>query len=178
MPNAQARPKAEQPARRESDDRGDRAVRTLRAEERLLEARVGALERLVAPVEAAASLSRLLQQREQHRSQQRAARARPSVGVRLREDRGSRLSFELRQCGLCVHERREPPGAGIQEGANERAILVERRPTAAVVLLEGERQIAALVQLAKRDGEGGEAERPERLVQMRCSDHPSAYAPG
>ena len=115
MANAQARPQVEPPARRESDDRSDRAVRTLRAEERLLEAGIGALERLVAPVEAAASLRRLLQQRSST-VRSSAPRARPTVGVRLREDRGSRLSLELRQGGLRVQERREPPGAGLQEG--------------------------------------------------------------
>ena len=115
MANA-ARPQVEPSARRESDDRSDRAVRTLRAEERLLEAGIGALERLVAPVEAAASLRRLLQQREQHRPQQRAPRARPTVGVRLREDRGSRLSFELRQAVCASRSAASRPARASRKG--------------------------------------------------------------
>ena len=124
MANAQAR-QVEPPARRESDDRSDRAVRTLRAEERLLEAGIGALERLVAPVEAAASLRRLLQQREQHRPQQRPA---SSADRRRAPARRSRQPALVRappvrsaRPGAPRAARRGPPGRDQRAGDTRRA---------------------------------------------------------
>ena len=62
----------------------------------------------------------------------------------------------------------ETPGAGFDEVADERPVLVERRPVAPTVLLEREGQrLAGVVELAQEVREGTERERAERVLELR-----------
>ena len=59
-------------------------------------------------------------------------------------------------------------GAGFDEVADERPVLVERRPVAPTVLLEREGQrLAGVVELAQEVREGTERERAERVLELR-----------
>jgi hypothetical protein len=98
--------------------------------------------------------------------------------VRPGEDRGGRLTLELVERVDGVRELREGVGAVLEEGLHEWPVLVERGAPRALMLLEREREVATLVELAEHRGERPEAERPEGLVEMRRADHASAYAPG
>ena len=67
----------------------------------------------------------------------------------------------------------------LDEAAHERAVLVERRPAALAVLLEGERQLLPVLELAAEHDKGAEDEVAEGRVEVRSSDrHGTAYALG
>ena len=76
--------------------------------------------------------------------------------------------------------RASPPGKATQrrrllldEAAHERAILVQGRPLGSRVLLERERDLRPTLRR-----ERGKAERAQRLVEMRGTQHAVIYAPG
>ena len=77
MANAEPAAEIDDPSHRDTDERRDRAVRASRAEERGLERRVHTVEGRVVPVEAAAGLRRLRQER---RSTVRVSASRSSAG--------------------------------------------------------------------------------------------------
>ena len=149
---------------RQPDDRRERDVGARAAEERLLEIRVGRVERLVVPVETTAALGRPRQHR--HEIERKSASSSVSEArVRSREDRGGRLA-------LAVVDR--VPGVGkapqrrrllLDEAADERPVLVERRAVTRRVLLERERNLSPALRR-----ERGEAEAAQRLVQVRCPE--------
>ena len=55
--------------------------------------------------------------------------------------------------------RREPPCAGVEEGLHQRPVLVQRRASGRLVLLERERDVSAVVELVANGRERPEAER-------------------
>ena len=65
-------------------------------------------------------------------------------------------------------EPEEPGGAGVDEVADERPELVEGRPAAGGVLLEGERELTPFLELAAEEDERAEAE-PMRARATTCS---------
>ena len=91
--------------------------------------------------------------------------------VRVGEDPRRRLAQQVGDGVLDVDPREEPLGARLDEAAHERAVLVERRPAVRAVLLEREREVGAVLELAREDGEGAEAEAAERVVEVRRA-HP------
>jgi hypothetical protein len=99
--------------------------------------------------------------------------------VRAREDLRGRLTPQLGDREPRVLPSRQRRGPLLDEAAHQRPVLVQRGPTGRVVLLEGERQLRALVELAVQLLESPEAETPERMLEMRrANGHASAYAPG
>ena len=68
-------------------------------------------------------------------------------------------------------------GLLLDEAADERPVLVERGAAAGRVLLEGEREISAAVQLLEESAERAEAKGPETVEELRSAhDHNCAYA--
>ena len=98
--------------------------------------------------------------------------------MRPREDRGGRLALELVERHLCVLEGRDRVRAILQEGADERPVLVERRAACGLVLLEREREVTPVIQLVEHRRESAQAERAQRVMEVRLPGHPFAYAPG
>ena len=92
--------------------------------------------------------------------------------MRVREDARRRLAQQIGHGVLDVDPREEPLRACLDEPAHERPVLVERRPAVRAVLLEGEREIGAVLEVAGEDGEGTEAEAAERVVEVRRA-HPA-----
>ena len=88
------------------------------------------------------------------------------------EDPCRRLAQQIGDGVLHVDPREQPLGARLDEAAHERAVLVERRPAVRAVLLEGEREIDAVVELAREHGERAEAEAAESVVEVRRA-HPA-----
>ena len=68
----------------------------------------------------------------------------------------------------CASSRREMPvGARLDEGADERAVLVERRPVRRGVLGEGDRNVGSGLDLGAQLEERAEAERAQRAMERR-----------
>ena len=97
--------------------------------------------------------------------------------MRAREDRRRRLAPQLLERDRRVFPLRELRAAGVDVRADERAVLVERWPAARAVLLEGERDLRALLDLLREEAERTQAEGPEHAVERRRS-HTPRYAPG
>ena len=117
MANAEPAAEIDNRSDRDAHERRDRPVRAPRAEERGLERRVHTVEGRVVPVEAAAGLRRLGEERQEHGAGQRLAGARPPAGVCLGEDRRRRLPLQLGERRLGIRQRREPPCARVEEGS-------------------------------------------------------------
>ena len=97
----------------------------------------------------------------------------------LREDRRRRLARELLEREPGVLAPAQQRLALLDEAADERAELVERRPAALDVLLEGERELGALLELAAEHDERAEDEATEERVEMgRAHGHGFPYAAG
>ena len=142
-----------------------------------LELGVRALVRAVVPVEAAAHLGGAHQQRQQHAAEERFVLVGARAGVRTREDRGRGLAAELVHRKLRVGSSPQRVRARFDERFDERPVLVERRPVVGAVLLEGERQVGAALQLLEQRAERAEAESPETVEELRSAhDHNCAYA--
>ena len=161
---------------RDADERREHGVSPPLAEQRPLEIRVRALERLVVPVEAAARLGRRDEQPEQDGAKERVLLARAGARMSSREDRGRRLSTELfdRKRHVVTHPEQRLPL--LDERAHERPELVQRRPLSLGVLLEREREVGALLQLAPEHDERAEDESSEQRVEVRrAHGHDSRY---
>ena len=177
MADAQPVAELDDPARLEPDERRDSRVRALLAEQGLLEARVRAVEGLVVPVEAAARLGDVGEQRQQDGAEQaRARRGPPRMSARV--DRRGRLAAERLERDHGVAEPEQPAAARLDEGTNERPVLVKRRPVARAVLLEHELDLGAVLDLAAEEGEGAEAEAAQGRVEMRSAHAPGYVPPG
>ena len=88
--------------------------------------------------------------------------------------RAQRLDREPR-----VLSAREALRPRLHELPDERPVLVQRRAPGAFVLLEGERQLGAVAEVAVEDGEGAQTEGAQRVVEVRRADaHGGAYDPG
>ena len=161
---------------REPDHGRDGAVAAPLAEERRLELRIGALERVVVPVETAARLGGRHQQTEEHRPEERVVLGRARACMSLREDRRRRLTSQLLEREESVLARAKHRLALLDERPHERTELVERGPGALDVLLEGERELGALLEVAAEHDERAEDEAAEQRIEMRCAyDHDSPY---
>src|SRR5581483_8275266 len=153
---------------REPDERRQRGVGALLAEQRRLQVGVGALERVVVPVEAAARLRRGDEQAEQDRAEERLLVRGLRPGVGAREDARRRLPRQLLEREQRVVAAAQPLRARLDEAAHEGAVFVQRGAVPLRVLLEREGQLlAALLQVAEQVGERAEHEGAEREVEVR-----------
>ena len=134
------------------------------AEERLLELGIGTIEGLVVPVEAAATFGGAHEQRHEHAAIERTRLVGRDTFVCAREDPRRRLALQVVHRRAHVVARVETVDARFDEAADERAVLVERRAAVRAVLLEGEREVGARVEIAVEGGEGAEAESAQRVV--------------
>jgi hypothetical protein len=75
------------------------------------------------------------------------------------------VRFSSFDCELRVRPPAQRVRARLDEGLHERPVLVERRPTVRRVLLEGERQLGAPLELALEQREGAQAEAAEGSVE-------------
>jgi hypothetical protein len=87
--------------------------------------------------------------------------------MRSREDRRCRLPLKLTDGEPRVLSGGEDFLVLLDECTDERLQLVERRAAALDVLLEGERQLSALLQLAPEQYERPEYEAAEERVEVR-----------
>jgi hypothetical protein len=95
----------------------------------------------------------------------------------MSEDRSSRLAAKLLDGEPNVLASSQHRLALLDERTNERAQLVQRGPASLNVLLEGEREIPTLLQLAPEHHERSEDEPAKERVEMRCAHgHVSGYA--
>ena len=151
----------------EADERRDRGVLPALAEERGLERRVRALERLVVPVEPAARFGCGDEESDEHRAEERVVlgRARPRVGVG--EDRRRGLAAELleREPGVLADAQGRLPL--LDERTDQRTELVQHGASALDVLLEGEGKLGSLLEVAAEHDERAEHEAPEDRIQVR-----------
>ena len=137
------------------------------SEQRSLELLVRPREGGVVPVEAAAALRGADEERHEHAAVDGAALVPYLSLVGVGEDPRGGLSDQLGDGVLDVDAREEPLGPRLDEDAHERAVLVQRRAAVRPVLLEGERQIRPVLEVAREDGEGAEAETAKGVVEMR-----------
>jgi hypothetical protein len=161
-PNAEPVRKLEPRPGREPDQRRDRGVLAMLAEQRLLEARIGALEGVVAPIGPPGRLGDVGEERQQDRAQQRLLLA-ALGGMRGRVYAGGRLAGQLLDRDPRVRERAEPVRPCLDVGAQQGPVLVE--PTR--MLLEGERDLVAGLDVRGQEGERSQAEAAQAFVQVR-----------
>ncbi len=155
-------------ARRDPHQRCDSGIRPALAEQRALELCVGAVERLVVPVEAAARLRDAEQEIDEHGPEERIVLRGVTSSVRARVDRRRRLAAELLEGDQGVLAAAQPGSAGLDEVPDEGPVLVERRPIPRLVLLEREREgFARLVELPQQVSECAERERAEGVMELR-----------
>ena len=176
---AHAQPAAEldDSARFEADEWSDGRVRALLAEQGLLEGPVRTIERVVVPVEAAAGLGDVADERQQHGPEERVLRACACVSARV--DGRSRLPPQRFEGDSRVVERQESPAARVDERADERPVLVERRPVSRAVLLEHELDVGSVGELAAEEREGAQAEAAQGRMEMwGAQRHVVRYAAG
>ena len=111
------------------------------AEERAFELRVRGVERAVVPVEAATALGRREQERQDDRAEECLVLVRARPCMRAREDARRGLAPQVLDREARVLAPRERGRARLEEGAHERAVLVQRRTSERLVLLERERKV-------------------------------------
>ena len=150
----------------EADERRDRRVGARGAEERLLDRRRRRSSKASSfqsnPPERSATAasvgSRIVWKRASSSvvpSPECAFAKIAAAGSRRRSSIALRVSGSRRSVGAC----------SATKVADERPVLVERRPVAGRMLLEGERKLGAAL-----GREGREAERAQGLVEVRCPD--------
>ena len=81
--------------------------------------------------------------------------------VGAREDSGGRLVLQCDEGVACVLPASEPVGPRLDERADERAVLVERRPVGPRVLGERDRKVSPALELRAQLEEGAKAERAQ-----------------
>jgi hypothetical protein len=91
----------------------------------------------------------------------------------MREDRRGGLVLQVLDRVARIGQAAQRRRLLLDERAHERPVLVQRRAAASRMLLEGERDLRAALGRERR-----EAERAQRLVQVRGANHVSCYAPG
>ena len=162
---------------RDAEQRRNGRVAATLPVERALELRVGAIEGLVVPVEAAARLRGRREQSQEDGAEERLALGRARPGMGAREDPGCRLAPELLEGDDGVVADAEPRSTLLDEGPDERPVLVERRPTGVLVLDEGNRKLGSVVELAQQERERPEDKAAQGCVEVRSArGHPTLYA--
>ena len=113
-------------------------------------------------------------------AEQRVVLRRLAAGVRTCVDPGRGLARQLLERDQRIVAPAQPRGACLDEVPNQRSVLVERRPFAADVLLERERErLARIVELAQEIGERAECEGTECVVEVRrARGHEDRYPAG
>src|SRR5439155_23257810 len=111
------------------------------------------------------------EQREQNRAEEGVLGA--SAHVRASVDSGGGLATQHIDSKSGVAQREQPPTPRLDVTADERTVLVERRPPTSVVLLEGDLDLGARLDVADEKRECAEAEPAEGRMQLR-----SAHTPG
>src|SRR5207253_383294 len=124
--------------------------------------------------ETAATLGDRGQHRQQDRPEQRVVLARAHPGMGTCEDRRRGLAPKVVDRVARVGEATQGRRLLVDETADERPVLVERRPAAACrMLFEGEGKLRAAL-----DGERRETEGAQRLIEVRSTQrHGVSYAP-
>src|SRR2546421_950158 len=135
--------------------------------ERSLELLVCAREGGVVPVEAAATFCGADEEWHEHAAVDRATLVPDLALVGVGEDARRRLLEQVGDGILHVDPRKEPLHPRLDEPAHERPVFVERRPSVRAVLLEGEWELCPILELAREDREGAEAEAAKRVVEVR-----------
>src|SRR2546423_1533957 len=143
------------------------------AEERGLELRVRSVEGGVVPVEASARLGGRDEEGDDDAPVQRLgplgpartrARAGPGSRVRPREDLRRRLACELLERDHRILALRQTRRPRLDEAADERPVLVERRPAAPPALLAREGGTRAGLHLPREPAAGAAAETAQRVA--------------
>ena len=147
------------------------------AEERALELRVGTIEPAVVPVEAATCFGGRDDERQEDAAEERLVLGRSCTRVRAREDRRGRLAPQLVERDRGVLPFRELRAASVHVRPDERTVLVQRRTAARAVLLEGERDLRAVLDLLGEEAKRPQAEGPEHAIEGR-RPHTPRYALG
>jgi hypothetical protein len=99
--------------------------------------------------------------------------------MRVREDRRSRLAPELLDREPSVLACAQDRLTLLDERADQRAKLVESGPASLHVLLEGERKIGTLLELASENDERSEDESAKQRVEVGgAHGHVFRYAAG
>jgi hypothetical protein len=145
------------------------------AVEGLLQLLVGAIERAVVPVEAAAPFGGTNEERHEHAAVERASLVGRQAFVCAREDLRGRLALQVGDGLAHIVALEEAVGMRFDEATYERAVLIERRPSVRPVFLEREREVGAV-----EGRERAEAETAERVVEMRrthCNSPSTPSAP-
>ena len=75
------------------------------------------------------------------------------------------LGRQATRAAVTVSPLREPAGAFLEEGTDERAVLVQRRAADRAVLLERERQLGAALELGTEHAKGAQAEGAQRSMK-------------
>jgi hypothetical protein len=122
----------------------------------VLQERVGPVERVVVPVEAATCFGDVRDEGQQDGAEEGVVGV--GVGVGAGKDRGGGLPSESLERDRSIASAEEPAPARLDEVSDERTVLVQRRSVAGVVLLERERDLGALLDVAAEEREGAEAE--------------------
>ena len=136
------------------------------AEERALELRVRAIERVVVPVEPAARLGGGDEQAEEHRAEQRLVLRGAGPGVGAREDRSSRLALQLLDRDQRVGPSSQAGRPFLDERTHEWAVLVQRRATRMLMLDEGDGQLGSVIELAEQKRERAEREAAKSKLEL------------
>ena len=96
--------------------------------------------------------------------------------MRGSEHGGGGLAFQLVDREARIGEPRESRRSGLDIRAHQGPVLVERGPIARGVLLEGERDLLAHLDLAAEHGKSRQAKAAQGAVQVgRTHGHVSAY---
>src|SRR6185312_9923645 len=100
----------------------------------------------------------------------------PRPGVGAGEDGGGRFALQLLERDQRIVAPAKPRCTLLDERTYERPVLVQRRPSAVLVLDEGDRQLGTVVELAEQIGERTEHEPPQGCVEMRgARSHRAVY---
>ena len=150
---------------REPEQRRDGGVGAALAEERALELDVGPVEGLVAPVEAAAGLGDVGEQRQHDRPQERLVAGLAGMGGGV--DGSGGLAAKILDREPRVGERAQPLGPRLDVAAGERPVLVERARPARGVLLERERELVTACDVVREQREARQTEQAQGAVEVR-----------
>src|SRR5439155_25448810 len=107
------------------------------------------------------------EQRHQDRPAERLVLPDPLARVRPREDPRSRLVLERRERIVRIVSAAKSLGAHLDEGGDERAVLVERRSIRPAVLFQRDGDLGALLELEAEIEEGAQAEGAKRAEERR-----------
>jgi hypothetical protein len=161
----------------QAHERRDRAVRVTRPEQGALQLEIGTLEGGVVPVEAAAGLGRLDEERDEDAAEERLLLGSARARVRAGEDRCGRLPAQLLDRQLRILAREQPPFALLDVRPHQRPVVIEGGAAGRGVLLERERQLDAGVELAREEAERAEAEGAQRSAEVRgARGHAQGYS--